>query len=213
MLLAAAWGLRILMAEAAAELPCPIHLVDATASSGITFRHTDGGAGQQYLVEFMTGGLALFDYDNDGRIDIYFLNGSPLKGTPAGSPPRNALYRNQGDGTFTDVTEQAGVGDTGFGLGVTVADLNNNGYPDLFVNNFGPNVLYRNNGDGTFTDVTRQAGVGGGDQFGAGAAFLDIDGNGNLDLYVGNYLDFSYELAADQRVVLTQGTGVPGGDG
>jgi enediyne biosynthesis protein E4 len=173
-----------------------IRLVDATAESGISFQHTDGGCGRQYLMEFMTGGLALFDYDNDGLVDLYFLNGAPLPGTEYDHPPRNALYRNNGDGTFTDVTEHSGLGDTGFGLGVTVGDYNNNGYQDVFLNNFGPNVLYRNNGDGTFTDVTEQAGVAAGDQFGAGACFLDIDGNGALDLYVANYLAFTYELHA-----------------
>ncbi len=179
-------------AAEAAE-PAAVRLVDATDRSGVRFVHTDGGSGQEYIVEFVVAGLALFDYDGDGLIDIYLLNGAPLKGTVVDTPPRNALYRNNGDGTFTDVTEQAGVGDLGYGLGVTAADFNNNGHQDLFVNNFGPNVLYRNNGDGTFTDITHQAGTGGGDLVGAGAAFLDIDGNGLLDLYVANYVDFTYE--------------------
>jgi enediyne biosynthesis protein E4 len=182
-------------ASSSAE-PKPIRLVDATAESGIEFLHTDGGSGQHYLMEFMTAGLALLDYDNDGLIDLYFLNGAALPGTVFDQPPRNALYRNHGDGTFTEVTEQAGLGDTGFGLGVTVGDYNNNGYQDVYLNNFGPNVLYRNNGDGTFSDVTEQAAVDAGDQFGAGACFLDIDGDGALDLYVANYLDFTYELHA-----------------
>jgi enediyne biosynthesis protein E4 len=170
-----------------------IQLRDLTRQSNITFVHTDGSSGQRYIVETVTAGLATFDYDGDGLIDIYFLNGTPLPGAVRDVPPTNRLYRNNGDWTFTDVTEQAGVGDTGFGLGVAVADFDNNGLPDIYLNNFGPNVLYRNNGDGTFTDVTEQAGVGAGDLVGAGACFLDADGDGNLDLYVANYVQFTFE--------------------
>jgi enediyne biosynthesis protein E4 len=183
----------LIPAQISADDRCPIHLVDWSDRSGVTFVHTDGGSGRAYLVEFMVAGLALFDYDNDGLIDIYLLNGAPLRGTVVEQTPRNALYRNNGDGTFTDVTERAGVGDAGYGLGVAVADVNNNGFQDLYLNNFGPNVLYRNNGDGTFTDVTWQVGVDAGDLFGAGAAFLDRNGDGNLDLYVANYVNFCYD--------------------
>ncbi len=187
----------------------PILLRDVTAETGIAFEHTAGGSGERYIVEFVSTGLATFDYDGDGLIDVYFLNGAPLRGTefdPA-SPPRNRLYRNNGDGTFTDVTEEAGVGDTGYGLGVVVGDYNNNGLTDIYVNNFGGNVLYRNNGDGTFTDVTRQAGVGNGHRVGAGAAFLDIDGDGTVDLYASNYLIFCYDRhdAVTRRGVLVSG--------
>jgi hypothetical protein len=181
--------------SAAESVPSAIRLRDVTQATGIDFVHTDGSSGRRYIVETVASGLATFDYDGDGLIDIYFLNGAPLRGAefdPA-DPPTNRLYRNNGDGTFTDVTESAGVGDKGFGLGVAVADFNNNGLPDIYVNNFGPNVLYRNNGDGTFTDVTDETGVGGGDKVGAGTCFLDIDGDGNLDLYCGNYLQFTYE--------------------
>ena len=171
----------------------PVQLRDVTRRTGITFRHTDGSSGRRYIVETATGGLALFDYDGDGDTDIYFLNGAPLEGTTVGAPPTNVLYRNEGGFTFTDVTEKAGVGDPGFGSGAAVGDYDNDGDPDLFVNNYGPNVLYRNNGDGTFTDVTEQAGVGGGDKVGAGACFLDVDKDGDLDLYVANYVDFSYQ--------------------
>lgn len=179
----------------AAPADCPIQLVDATEQLQIGFRHTDGGSDQQYITELMVGGVALFDFDCDGWIDIYFLNGAPPRNAapPAGAPgPSNALYRNSGDGTFRDVTEDAGVGDRGHGLGVAVGDYDNDGDPDLYVSNYGPNVLYRNEGDGTFRDVTQQAGVGCGDQFGAGACFLDIDGDGDLDLYAAQYVDFSY---------------------
>lgn len=166
---------------------------DVTAETGITFRHTDGGSGRRYVVETVSAGLALFDYDNDGDVDVYFLNGAPLLGTRVDTPPKNALYRNDGDWNFTDVTEQAGVGDTGYGLGVTIGDYNNDGYQDIYLNNYGPNVLYRNNGNGTFTDVTKEAGIGNGSQVGAGTLFLDMDKDGDLDLYVSNYLEFSYD--------------------
>jgi len=181
------------LAPAAVPAECPIRLRDVTVESGITFRHTHGGSGQRYIVETVSGGLALFDYDGDGLIDIYLLNGAPLKGTVVDTPPANALYRNRGDWTFTDVSETAGVGDRGFGLGVTVGDYDNDGDPDLYLNNYGPNVLYRNNGDGTFTDVTDRAGVAGGDKVGAGTCFLDIDRDGDLDLYAANYVDFTYQ--------------------
>jgi hypothetical protein len=172
---------------------CPIQLVDVTASSGITFRHHDGGSGQGYIVEGVCGALATFDYDNDGRIDIYFLNGAALKGTVVDKPLRAALYRNNGDFTFTEVTDEAGVGNRGHGLGVVAGDYDNDGDQDLYITNFGPNVLYRNNGDRTFTDVTREAGVAGAGKVGAGASFFDMDCDGDLDLYVGNYVDFTYE--------------------
>lgn len=199
----AAMGLLILIGPVAAaegEVVGDIRLIDVTGESGIAFRHTDGGQGHYYIMESVVAGLALFDYDQDGLIDIYFLNGAPLGGDSVSPLPRNALYRNRGDGSFIDVTDQAGVGDTGFGLGVTVADFNNNGLPDLYLNNYGPNVLYHNNGDGTFTRVTCRAGVGAGHKVGAGAAFLDIDGDGLLDLYVANYVEFSYEMHIERTI-------------
>lgn len=182
----------------------PIVLRDVTNQTGITFVHTDGGSGLHYIMETVSAGLALFDYDGDGNIDIYFLNGAPLKGTEVKVAPKNALYRNDGNWKFTDVTEKAGVGDRGYGLGVTVGDYDNDGDPDLYLNNYGPNVLYRNNGDGTFTDVTKEAGVDNGFQVGAGTCFLDVDKDGDLDLYVSIYLEFSYE----KHVILTT-KGVP----
>lgn len=189
-LLATAPGTLTLATE---SQDCPIQLVDVTAATGIAFQHNAGGSGKGYIVEGMVAGLVTFDYDGDGWTDVYFLNGAALKGTLLDSPPRNALYRNNGDWTFTDVTEEAGVGDEGFGLGVTAGDYDNDGDPDLYMNNFGPNVLYRNNGDGTFSNVTMEAGVVNGNKVGAGVSFLDIENDGDLDLYVSNYVDFSYE--------------------
>ncbi|MBN1443462.1 MAG: CRTAC1 family protein [Planctomycetes bacterium] len=201
---AALAAILLLLPSSAAALESRVVLTDVTAQTGITFRHTDGGSGRRYIVETVSAGLALFDYDRDGDIDIYFLNGSPLPGTKASSPPRNALYRNEGGWKFTDVTAEAGVGDTGYGLGVAVGDYDGDGYQDLYLNNFGRNVLYRNRGDSTFSDATDAAGVSGGDRVGAGTCFLDMDGDGDLDLYVANYLKFSF----DKHVSLTT-RGVP----
>ncbi|MHC4751263.1 MAG: CRTAC1 family protein [Planctomycetota bacterium] len=170
-----------------------IVFTDITRETQITFRHTDGGSGARYIMETVSAGLALFDYDGDGDIDIYFPNGAPLKGTKAKALPVNALYRNEGNWRFIDVTKQSGLGDAGYGLGVAVCDYDNDGDQDVYLNNYGPNVLYRNNGDGTFTDVTPEAGVDNGFQVGAGACFLDMDRDGDMDLYVSNYLRFSYD--------------------
>ena len=176
-----------------ASAQSPILLRDVTDKTHIRFQHTDGSSGRHYIVEYIGAGLASFDYDGDGLIDIYFLNGAALPGTSADVPPRNALYRNEGGWQFTDVTEQAGVGDTGHGLGVVAGDYDHDGFLDLYLNNFGPNVLYRNNGDGTFTVATRKAGVEDGHRVGAGTCFLDADGDGDLDLYVSHYIKFSYD--------------------
>ncbi|MEM7475211.1 MAG: CRTAC1 family protein [Planctomycetota bacterium] len=170
-----------------------IRLVDATEESGINFVHSHGGSTEGYIVEGMSTGVVTLDYDGDGYQDIYFLNGAALRGTKMEKEPTNALYRNNGDGTFSDVTDEAGVGDTGYGLGASVADYDGDGDPDIYVNNFGPNVLFRNNGDKSFTNVTKDAGVGNGNQVGAGVGFLDIDKDGDLDLYVANYVNFTYD--------------------
>lgn len=166
-----------------------IVLTDVTKASRVTFHHDDGGSGKKYLVEAVSTGLALFDYDGDGLIDIYFGNGAPLPPRKPDASITNALYRNEGGLRFRDVTREAGVGDAGFGLGVAVGDFDSDGYPDLYVNNFGPNTLYRNNGDGTFEEVAERIGVSGGDLTGAGVCFLDADRDGLLDLYVANYAD------------------------
>ncbi|RMG01892.1 MAG: VCBS repeat-containing protein [Planctomycetota bacterium] len=177
-----------------------IVLRDVTAESGVDFVHTDGSSGRRYIVETVSAGLAVFDYDNDGLLDIYFLNGAPLPGYEGDDTPRNRLYRNLGGFRFEDVTERAGVGDTQYGLGVAVADYDNDGDADVFLNNYGRNVLYRNNGDGTFTDVTALAGVAGEPTVGAGANFVDIDNDGLLDLYAANYVDFTFENHKVHRI-------------
>lgn len=175
-----------------AESP-PFHFVEVAAEAGIDFRHTDGSSGRRYVIEPMSAGLLIFDYDKDTREDIYFLNGAPLPGSNAEETPRNRLYRNRGDWKFVDVTDAAGVGDAGYGLGVAAADVDNDGFEDVYVNNLGPNVFYRNNGDGTFTEAAEECGIRGGDQMGAGVCFLDADRDGWVDLYVGNYIDFSFD--------------------
>jgi len=176
--------------------PYPVKLRELGTETGITFQHTDGSSGRRYVVETMSAGLATFDYDCDGLIDIYFPSGAWLPGAEFDKPPRHALYKNLGDWRFEDVAEQAGVASTAYGMGATVGDYDNDGWPDLYVLGFGPNILYHNNGDGTFTDVTEQAGVVGttvggvlAKKVGAGACFLDIEGDGLLDLYVGNYIE------------------------
>ena len=168
-----------------------VRFTDATVELGIQFRHTNGESGQKYFIEPIGSGVALFDFDNDSDLDLYLVNGSDLPGAISPMPPTNVLYRNDGD-IFTDVTVEASVGDTGYGLGCCVGDYNNDGFTDLYVTNYGANVLYHNNGDGTFTDVTESAEVGG-NQFSSGCAFVDLDADGYLDLYVVNYVQFDLE--------------------
>lgn len=186
-------GVWILISGTCQLAHAEIKLTDVTAETGINFCHTAGGSGKQYIVEYITGGVALFDYDGDGDADVYFLNGAPLQGTVSKATPTNALYRNDGDWKFTDVTATANVGDPSHSLGVAVGDYDADGNPDLYVNNFGANRLYRNTGKGTFEDATETAGVANGNRVGAGACFLDYDADGDLDLFVANYVKFSYD--------------------
>src|SRR5438552_9016574 len=145
-----------------------------------------------YVIEAMSCGAAFFDYDNDGWLDILVLSGSRFGDPPATAS--NRLYKNNRDGTFTDVTEKAGLFRTGYAYGVTVGDYNNDGFEDLFITYWGQNVLYRNNGDGTFTDVTKEAGLlNPQPRFGSGCAFLDYDCDGKLDVFVANYADFDMD--------------------
>jgi hypothetical protein len=164
-------------------------LVDITASTGIKFDHLSSPE-QKYIVESMSGGVAVIDYDRDGWPDIYFTNAQSVEMALAGKKARSALYHNNHDGTFTDVTEKAGVGYPCWAMGAVVGDYNNDGWPDLLVTCFGGVVLYRNNGDGTFTDVSKQAGLSNDSQWATGAAFGDYDRDGWVDLFVSHYVDF-----------------------
>ncbi len=163
-------------------------LIDVLDKTGIKFTHTYSQE-KKYIVESMSGGVLLIDYDRDGFPDIYFTNAPTVDMALKKQPSKSNLYHNNGDGTFTDVTDKAGVGYPGFAMGGAVGDFNNDGWPDLYITCLGGNVLYQNNGDGTFTDVTKKAGVADG-RWSAGAAFGDYDGDGSLDLVVANYVDF-----------------------
>jgi hypothetical protein len=186
----------IFLALAAASLiaqlsgPAAIQFTNIAAQAGIRFEHFKGNQGISINREEFGPGVCVADFDGDGWPDIYFVNGRDLY--DRGIAVRNALYHNNGDGTFTDVTDKARVPGTGYGLGCVWGDYDNDGHPDLFVTQFGRNVLYHNNGDGSFTDVTDKAGVAGmedGTLFHSGATFLDYDRDGRLDLYVGGYVD------------------------
>ena len=168
--------------------PVEVHFTDITKQAGITFQHVSSPE-KKYIVESMSGGVALFDYDNDGYLDIFFVNSLTVDLVKSKEKTRSALYHNNGDGTFTEVTDKAGVGDIGWGMGVAVGDYNNDGFDDIYVTCLGPNHLLRNNGNGTFTDVTQKAGVGD-PRWSTGAAFVDYDNDGKLDLFVSNYVDF-----------------------
>jgi hypothetical protein len=167
--------------------PVP-QLEDITSTTGITFKHTSEPA-KKYIVESMSGGVVLVDYDRDGWPDIYFTNAPTVEMAVKGTKSLGILYHNNHDGTFTDVTAKSGLSTPCFGMGGVVGDYNNDGWPDLYVTCLGGNILYRNNGDGTFTDVTAKAGVADG-RWSTGAAFGDYDGDGFVDLMVVNYVDF-----------------------
>ena len=161
---------------------------DITVKAGLTFKHAVS-ADKRYLVESMSGGVALFDYDNDGYLDIYLVNCPTVDLYREGGKTKSALYHNNGDGTFTDVTEKSGLADVGWGMGVAAGDYNNDGLEDLYVTCLGGNHLFKNNGNGTFTDVTKDAGVSDG-RWSTGAAFVDYDHDGYLDLFVANYVEY-----------------------
>jgi enediyne biosynthesis protein E4 len=163
------------------------------ASSGITWVHTAGKSAEKHLPETSGAGCAFLDYDNDGWMDIYLVNSGKADFYTPPRPLRNALYRNNRDGTFTDVTEKAGVAGGGYGMGVAVGDYNGDGFPDLYVTQFGRNILYRNNGDGTFTDVTDKAGVACAG-WSSSAVWFDYDNDGRLDLFVCQFAEFDPAL-------------------
>jgi hypothetical protein len=179
-----------------AASPKPVFETLTPSQTGITFVHNNAKSERRYLPESMGPGVAMFDYDNDGWMDLYFTNSGPADFFEPKKPLRNALYRNNHDGTFTDVTEKAGVRGRDFGIGVTTCDYNNDGWTDLFVTNYGTNVLYRNNGDGTFTDVTKQAGLNRPGLHTA-AVFFDFDNNGTQDLFVGHFVKWNKSLERD----------------
>ena len=165
--------------------------VDVAEASGVDLLTVSGTPAKEYIVESTTGGTAVFDYDNDGDVDIFIVNGSRLGGFENGEEPRAALFRNEGDWRFTDVGTGVGVDHAGWGMGCTPADYNADGWLDLFLANYGPNALYRNSG-GAFTNVASQAGVAH-PGWGSAAAFADFDGDGDLDFYLSNYIDFDPE--------------------
>jgi enediyne biosynthesis protein E4 len=173
---------------------------EVTQQLGVNFEFRSSHTSRKYLLETMGPGVALFDYDNDGRLDIYVVNGAPLADpTPKGTIPQktgpqywNRLYHHRPDGTFEDVTEKAGLQGTGYGMGVAVGDYDNDGYEDLYVTAYGGNKLYHNNGNGTFTDVTQKAGVAG-NGWSTSAAWVDLDGDGSLDLVVLRYLTWDFD--------------------
>jgi len=174
-------------------LPFHARFTDIAAQAGLRDPVIYGGVERNsYIIEPMGCGIAFLDYDNDGWLDIFVLCGTRLEGPPPGAS--NRLYRNNRNGTFTDVTEKAGLTRTGWAYGVTIGDYNNDGYEDIFVTYWGQNVLYRNNGNGTFTDVTREAGLlAPGVRWGAGCTFVDYDRDGRLDLFISNYLKFDFQ--------------------
>jgi hypothetical protein len=166
-----------------------VAFTDITRASGIDFHLTCGSAEKQYIMESMCGGVAVFDYDNDGWTDILLVNGSTLEDLQSGKCRSSKLYHNNHDGTFKDVTAAAGLNTCGWGFGVAVGDYDNDGWEDLYISYLDGSVLYRNNGNGSFTDVTQKAGVGNEGRWGTSAAFGDYDNDGYLDLYVTNYVD------------------------
>jgi hypothetical protein len=180
---------------------------DRAEEAGLDFVHVNGMSGKFYQPEIMGPGVALFDYDNDGDLDVYLVQGGtlgtgqPLLPPTAGAPPGDRLFRNDlivnPDGTrtlrFTDVTAQSGIRTRGYGMGVATGDIDNDGWIDLYLTGFGRNQMFRNNGDGTFTDVSKQTGTDDPAAWGVSAAFVDIDRDGWLDLFVGNYLNYSLE--------------------
>ena len=170
----------------------PIQYTDVTRQSGIDFQHYTGARGNYYYMETYGSGAGFFDYDGDGWLDIYLVNGRHLTGLAPDPLPTNHLYRNLGDGTYADVTDRTGTGDTGYGMGCSAADYDSDGDQDLYVANFGPNLLYRNLGDGTFADVTAQTGTGD-SRWSSSCGFIDYDSDGDLDLFVANYVDYTLE--------------------
>jgi len=171
-----------------------VTFLDIAPAAGIAFKHDNAASQEKYLIETMGSGCAWIDYDQNGLLDLYLVNGAATKVYQPARPLRSALYRNNGDGTFTDVTSHCGVGAEGlFGMGVAVGDYDNDGFPDLLVLGYGRCILYHNNGDGNFTDVSAHAGVENLSRWASSAAWFDYDNDGRLDLVIANYVDWSPE--------------------
>ncbi|MFB3921540.1 MAG: tetratricopeptide repeat protein [Terriglobia bacterium] len=189
------------------------HYIDDHEAAKVHFRYLNSPTPNKYLIETMGGGVALLDYDGDGWLDVFFVNGAALGNPQADTPPPdksppeywNRLFRNNRDGTFSDVTEKAGVKGHGYGMGVASADYDNDGFPDLFITNYGDSILYHNNGNGTFTDVTAQAGIRT-EGWNMSAGFLDYDNDGYLDLFITRYLEWNFALGK-----MVCGPNIPGG--
>jgi hypothetical protein len=189
--LRASFVLLLLTPLAAAQVPPAESVVrfDSIASTaGLDFRHVNGASAARHLPEIMSGGGLFFDYDNDGWLDVFLVDGGSVTDAGIAARARHRLYRNRGNGTFEDVTARSGIAHAQYGMGACSADYDNDGWPDLYVTNVGPNVLYHNNGGKTFTDATRTAGVGS-SSFGTSCAFADVDRDGDVDLFVTNYVD------------------------
>jgi enediyne biosynthesis protein E4 len=196
-------SLSLLAFAAGGAFSTDVQFIEATKAAGLAFTHANSATPSKYLIETMGGGVALFDYDNDGRLDVFFTNGAKLEDSmPQNRRPDksdaaywNRLYRQRTDGTFEDVTEKAGVSGRSqnqYGMGAAVGDYDNDGFDDLYVTNYGTNTLYRNNGNGTFADVTARAGVAAGG-WSTSAGFVDYDNDGHLDLFVARYLEWSFQ--------------------
>lgn len=187
----------------APQAQSPVTFSDITALTGINFKHAASFTSVKYLLEAMGGGVAMLDYDNDGRLDLFFTNGAALSDPmPKTEMPDkrdakywNRLYRQKADGTFEDVTEASGLKGSGYSMGVAAADYDNDRFTDLYVTGYGSNSLYHNNGDGTFSDITKKAGVGGGG-WSASAGWIDYDRDGRLDLFVGRYVEWDFETGS-----------------
>jgi hypothetical protein len=176
------------LAGQTASRPAAIRFTDITTNTGISFKHI-ASPDKRYIAESMSGGVAFIDYDNDGWLDIFFVNSLTVDLVKSNGKTRSTLYRNKGDGTFTDVTDRSGLADVGWGMGAAIGDYNNDGFDDIYVTCLGPDRLFKNNGNGSFDDVTARAGVSD-PRWSTGASFVDFDNDGDLDLFVANYVVF-----------------------
>ena len=196
-------ALALLVVLAAAPLALAEDwFVDVASERGMTFRHRDGRSGERYYIETSGAGAGWIDYDADGDMDLYLINGAATLGSRLDVTPRNILYENRA-GAFVDVTESAGVGDERFGMGMCAGDYDGDGRLDFLVTNYGKDRLYRNEGGGRFVDRAEQAGVADA-RWGTSCAFADLDGDGDLDLYVAHYVNFSYDFNPDCRSPTTR---------